>query len=135
MLFLDTSAIVKRYVAEEGTQLVLELMARDTVWAASAMAQMETRVTLCHLGFGEDDEAELQRQASSDWQRFLVVPLTGPSLDRAVEIGCGQHLRTLDAIHLSAAAQLPRPLTFLTFDRLQAVAAEALGFDVPLVGE
>jgi hypothetical protein len=32
MLFLDTSALVKRYVAEPESELVIELMAADSVW-------------------------------------------------------------------------------------------------------
>lgn len=51
MLFLDTSALLKRYVLEEGSALVLELMARDELWTASALAQAETVVALCHLGW------------------------------------------------------------------------------------
>ncbi|MDQ3937930.1 MAG: type II toxin-antitoxin system VapC family toxin [Chloroflexota bacterium] len=131
MLFLDTSALVKRYVAEAESDFVLELMDRDTVWAASALARLETQVTLCHLGFAMEEETELRRRAQSDWERFAVVPLIPSLLDRAVEMGCNLRLRTLDAIHLSAAAQFPRPLTFLTFDSTQAAAAATLGFELP----
>jgi predicted nucleic acid-binding protein len=130
MLFLDTSALVKRYVAEPESELVIELMAADSVWAASALGLLETQVTLCHLGFGEDDESDLRRRVRSDWERFLVVPLAGPTLERVTDIACEHGLRTLDAIHVSSAAQLPRPLTFLTFDGVQAAAATALGLDL-----
>lgn len=130
MLFLDTSALVKRYVAEAGSDLVIELMDSDPVWAASAVAQLETEVTLCHIGLAGDDEIELRRRARSDWERFMVVPLVGSVIERAVDIACQHGLRTLDAIHLAAAAQLPAPLTLLTFDRVQAAAAGRLGFEV-----
>lgn len=130
MLFLDTSALIKRYVAEAGSDMVIERMTDDIVWTASALAQVELQVTLCHLGLNETTEAELRARATSDWERFTVVSLGAPMIARAIDIACQHRLRTLDAIHLAAAAQLPRPLTFLTFDRQQAAAAQALGFAV-----
>ena len=41
-LFVDTSALVKRYVSEEGRELVVAEMAADPVWCASAIARTET---------------------------------------------------------------------------------------------
>jgi predicted nucleic acid-binding protein len=133
VLFLDTSALVRRYVAEPGSELVIELMTQDPRWAAAALAQVETRVTLCHLGLDEAAEAEAGRRVSDDWERFLVVRLAEPLLETAAEIACELRLRTLDAIHLAAALQLPRPVTFLTFDRQQSAAAISLGLEVASV--
>lgn len=130
MLFLDTSALLKRYVDEDGTLLVLELMDSDVEWVASALAHAEAEVTLCHLGLDTESETEQRRRLRDDWERFLVVPIDGPCLARAADIGCGQRIRTLDALHLAAADRLPRPFTFLTFDRRQAHAAAAIGLSV-----
>ncbi|CAN5300314.1 hypothetical protein BH24CHL7_BH24CHL7_14330 [soil metagenome] len=130
MLFLDTSALIKRYVAEPGSELVIDLMSRDASWAGSALAQLETQVTLCHLDLNDTLEAELRARARSDWERFIVVALAATLIERAVDIACSHRLRTLDSIHLAAAAQLPRPFTFVTFDRQQAAAAQVLGFEV-----
>ncbi len=55
------------------------------------------------------------------------MPIDGRCLADAAGIGCAHELRTLDAIHLATADRLPKPLTFLTFDRRQAAAARALG--------
>jgi len=128
MLVLDTSALVKRYNDEAGTALVLAAMERDAEWAASVLALVEAEVALCNSGV-DDDETKRQR-LRIDWERFRVVPLDAASLRRASEIGCAQMVRTLDAIHLAAADRFPRPLTFLTFDRRQGMAARALGMDV-----
>ena len=49
-LILDTSALVKRYLDEEGTPLVLARMADDPEWCASALALTEVHITLCHAG-------------------------------------------------------------------------------------
>jgi len=128
-LFLDTSALLKRYIDESGTREVIERMAEDERWVASALAEAEAHVALCHLL----DDAQLKtqrRRLRQDWERFLVVPVDGLCLFEAVEIGCQQHVRTLDAIHLAAASRLPDAVRFLTFDHRQAAAARAIGLDV-----
>lgn len=130
MLFLDTSALLKRYVDEAHTALVLELMDGDPEWSASALALAEAEVSLCRLGLDTNNGVATHRRLADDWERFRVVPVDAACLFRAVEIGCDHQVRTLDAIHLAAADRLPRPLAFVTFDRRQASAARALGGDV-----
>jgi predicted nucleic acid-binding protein len=126
MLFLDTSALIKRYVDEVGTELVLRRMAEDDAWAASSLARAEADITLCRLGFEAAVLATLRQRLAHDWERCHVVPLDPACLERAAEIGCGHEVRMLDALHLAAADRLPRPLTMLTFDRRQAEAARSL---------
>jgi uncharacterized protein len=128
-LFLDTSALVKRYRAEEGTASVLAAMERDSRWVVSAMALPEARIAMCAAWSGSPPEAVLQGLAA-DIDRCHVVPVDPECLARATEIGCAHGLRTLDAIHLAAADRLPRPVTLVTFDRRQAETARLLGFDV-----
>ena len=126
MLFVDTSALVKRYVAEEGTDLVLERMTADPGWVVSAVARTELEITLCRLGFERDGRAAVWRRVRDDWERCHVVPLDPACLERAGELGCRFDVRTLDALHLAAADRLPGPLVVLTFDRRQADAARAM---------
>lgn len=132
MLFLDTSALVKRYVAEEGSNRVLELMAGDRDWSASALAFTEARVTLCHVGFDETTISSLSAALETDWDRFFVVPVDDLCLAQAIEIGCAQRVRTLDAIHLAAAERLGGA-KLVTFDARQREAAAALGLEVAAV--
>jgi predicted nucleic acid-binding protein len=130
MLFLDTSALLKRYVDEDGTALVLGLMEQDRAWAASALAHTEAAITLCHGDLPEGASTRQRQRLRSDWERFLVVPLDASCLIRAAEIGCERSLRTLDAIHVAAAVRLPGSVAFLTFDARQASAARGLGIEV-----
>ncbi|MBA2383201.1 MAG: type II toxin-antitoxin system VapC family toxin [Actinobacteria bacterium] len=129
-LFLDTSALVKRYVAEMETDRVLTLMESEPEWCAPALCYSETRVTLCHLGFEDETLSALADALESDWDRFFVVPIDDLCLAQAIEIGCRHRVRTLDAIHLAAASRLPGPTTFATFDSRQAQAARALELEV-----
>jgi predicted nucleic acid-binding protein len=126
MLFLDTSALVKRYVAEDGTDLVLARMLDDPEWAVSALARTETEITLCRLGFPMDENEDVWQRLRADWERCHVVPVDPACLERAAEIGCQFEVRTLDALHLAAADRLPRPVVMLTFDQRQADAARSM---------
>lgn len=129
-LILDTSALLKRYLDEDGTEVVLDLMSADDEWCASALALAEAHITLCHTGLDSTEVAQAHAALRDDWLHLLVVPVDDLCLARSREIGCAHMLRTLDAIHLAAAERLPGPARFLTFDRRQRAAAEALGLEL-----
>jgi predicted nucleic acid-binding protein len=126
MLFLDTSALVKRYAEEDATELVVRRMGEDSTWVVSALARAEIEITLCRLGFERDERADVWQRLRGDWDRCHVVPLDSACLRRAIELGCQYQVRTLDALHLAAADRLPRPLVVLTFDQRQADAARSM---------
>ena len=121
-LALDTSALVARHLAIPAREVATEAMDADSEWCASALALTEALVLIDRL----TDEPELR----DDWERIATVPVDQACLDRAAELGRGQPLRTIDALHLAAADRLPRPVTFVTFDHRQLGVALALGFDV-----
>jgi predicted nucleic acid-binding protein len=128
-LALDTSALVKRYLREPGTEIVADAMERDPRWVVSAVARSEVALALC-AGLDPSDRAAVIERLAADLDRCLSVPVDHECLARAAEIGCAHGVRTLDALHLAAADRLPRPVTFLTFDRRQAAAARQLGLVV-----
>jgi predicted nucleic acid-binding protein len=129
-VFVDTTALVRRYVRGAGRDLVLATMTADAPWCASALARTEVLLALRQVAAHPRQEAELGRTARDDWDSFWVVPVDGRCLAAAVEIGARFGLRTVDAVHLAAADRLPRPLRYLTFDRHQIPAAAGLGFEV-----
>jgi len=121
---------MKRYLDEEGTQLVLREMADDAEWCASALALTEAQITLCHTGLTPAQLRLVNAALRRDWEHFIVVPVDDLCLARSREIGCAQQIRTLDAIHVAAAERIPAPARFLTFDARQYAAAEAVGVGV-----
>jgi uncharacterized protein len=129
-LFVDTSALVRRYVQAPGRELVLRTMAEDDPWCASALARTEVLLTLRQVAGHRRQQDALWRAARDDWDGFWVVPVDGRTLAAAVEVGAAYGLRTVDAVHLAAADRLPKPLRYLTFDRHQIPAAAGLGFEV-----
>jgi predicted nucleic acid-binding protein len=128
-LAIDTSALVKRYQREPGTDVVLEAMDRDPRWVVSSIVRTEAELVLC-TGFAASDRASVIERLRTDLDRCLSIPVDAECLSRAAEIGCAHGVRTLDALHLAAADRLPRPVTLLTFDRRQAAAARLLGLAV-----
>ena len=128
---LDTSALLSRFLEGPTRAVVLEAMAADPDWCASALALSEALMLVDRLGDDPARTDELRRAIRDDWERVHVVPVDQICLDRATELGRTQPLRTVDAIHLAAADRLPRPLTYVTFDPAQIPVALSLGFDVP----
>jgi hypothetical protein len=130
VLALDSSALLARYLGGASRQVVLDAMATDDDWCASALALSEVLVLIERVASFEGERDALRRHVRDDWERIHVVPVDQLCLDRAAELGRIHPVRTVDAIHLAAADRLPRPLTYCTFDPNQIPVALALGFDV-----
>lgn len=129
-LALDTSALLGRYLSGPHRRVVLDAMAADPVWCASALARAEALGMVDRVCDVAADGDRLRRALRDDWERIHVVPVDQRCLDRAAELSREQPLRTVDALHLAAADRLPGPVTFVTFDPRQIPVALALGFDV-----
>ena len=129
-LYVDTSALVRRYLHDRHRPLVLEAMGSEDSWCASSLVRTETQLALHRASASSRQQAALWRELRDEWEAFWVVPLDDRCLARAVEIGATYGVRIVDAVHLAAADRLPAPVRFLTFDRQQIPAADALGFEV-----
>lgn len=129
-LALDTSALLGRYLSGPHRTVVLEAMAADPVWCASALAQAEALGMVDRVCDVPSDGDRVRQALRDDWERIHVIPVDQRCLDRAAELTREQPLRTVDALHLAAADRLPKPTTFLTFDPRQIPVALAMGFDV-----
>jgi uncharacterized protein len=129
-LFLDSTALLARYLEGPSHDAALTAMAADPDWCASSLALSEALMVVDRLGDDPARTDELRRAMRDDWERIHLVPVDQRCLDRAAELGRTQPVRTVDAIHLAAADRLPRPLSYLTFDPGQIPVAMALGYDV-----
>lgn len=130
VLFMDSSALVRRYLHGPGHDLVVSAMAQRDTWCASALCRTETLLALHRCSPTQQQQTRLWGRLRDDWDAFHTVPLDDRCLSRATELGAIYGLRMLDALHLAAADRLPRPLAYATFDRHQIPAAAALGFEV-----
>lgn len=121
MLYLDASALVKRYVVEDGSEVVLTAMNAIGPVSMCRMGFVEVKRAVARAG----EAADVQR-FEADWRAFEVVEVDAALCGRAAELACATGLRTLDAMHLAAALALPRErLTFATWDaRLHRAARQ-----------
>lgn len=130
VLFVDTSALVKRYVDEPGRDTVVAAMAGDDEWCASELARTEAMLTLHRMAATPRQADRLWRALRADWDAFHVVPVDDRCLAAAVDIGANHGLAVNHAIHLAAASRLPRPVRYLTLDPRQVSTAIALDLEL-----
>lgn len=127
--YVDSSALLKRYVDEADSALADQLLASDPELVTGRHAVVEVRRNLARLL--EPTAATAARAAfAEDLRAFAVVELDAATCELAATIAEQTGVRTLDALHLGAARRLGTTLTFVTFDVRQATAARAVGFAV-----
>ena len=127
-MYVDTSALLKRYVEEDDSAACEKVLLADSTWITARHTWVEVLRNLARLLAGPE-RARVRKLFRADWSRMLVVELDRSTCERAGDLAETLHVRTLDALHLAAADRLPRPVRFLTFDRRQADAARAMGLD------
>lgn len=121
MLYLDASALVKRYVAEAGSEAVLKAMAEArALW----MCRVGFVETMRAVGLTSDRKGV--KRFEGDWLAIDVVEVDRALTESAAALAISHRLRCLDALHLAAALVLPaRDLTFATWDaRLHRAARD-----------
>lgn len=128
-LYVDSSALLKRYVDEHDSQVAVDLMATDPVLVTSRLTEVEVRRNLARLLDGEDLIGS-RRQLSGDLDAFALVSLDAVTCNEAARIAETTLCRSLDALHLAAASRAGPATAVLTFDIRQAQVARGLGMTV-----
>ena len=128
-LYVDTSALLKRYVAEHDSDAAEQLMAVDPVLVTSRLTEVEVRRNLSRL-LASSDAAVAKRQFLDDLDSFALMSLDAVTCNEAARIAEQTLCRSLDALHLAAAVRAGPSTTLLTFDGRQAQAARSLGLSV-----
>lgn len=128
-LYVDTSALLKRYVYERDSEVAKQLMSTDPVVVTSRLTEVELRRNLTRLLDG-DDLVRARRRAQADLDAFALVNLDAATCNEAARIAEQILCRSLDALHVAAALRTGRSTTLLTFDIRQAQAARSVGLSV-----
>jgi len=130
ILAIDTSALLRRYVADRQRPLVVNAMAEATHWAASAIARSEVMLALHHGATSGPTHSQAWDAVRDDWEAMWEIPVDGRALALAADIGARYGIDLMRSLHLACASRLPEPIRFITFDSHQVPAAHALGFEV-----
>lgn len=114
MNYFDTSALVKRFVAEKGSRRVEEIMTGGEPVATSKIGYAEVYAALTRRRREKDLSARQYavacRSFEEDWQACLLVDLRDEVLLLARDLIKRRPLRGFDAIHLASALSLSREL-------------------------
>ena len=138
ILYVDTSALVKLYVAEEGSETVREAVNQAGTVATSRVAYAEARAALAmaaRLGrISEEERAVAAATFRSEWHAYSVVNVTQPVVELAAELAEAKSLRGFDAIHLASSLLIHQrtreTVRFLAWDKALLKAASDMGLDV-----
>jgi predicted nucleic acid-binding protein len=131
--FFDTSAFVKRYVEEPGSDRVQDLCAGADSLALSVLCFPEMISTLNRLvrerKITPTDYADLKTRMLADLEDVQVVNLTPEVVAQAVRFLEESPVRALDALHLGCAAEFAADLLVSADDR-QLDAGRRAGLEV-----
>ena len=129
-LYVDTSALLKRYIDEPDSEVSERHLLGDPVWVTARHTWVEVRRNLGRLLAGRELRVA-REQFEEDWRSMNVVELDRETCRAAGEVAELTGSRTLDALHLAALRRAgAADLTLLTFDARQARAARDLGIRV-----
>lgn len=110
--YLDTSALVKLYVEEEGSALVMEQTRQSLLVATSKVAYAEARAAFARSrreGILDDRTyREVVANFKQEWPSFLALEISDPVLQRVDTVVDHHPLRGFDALHLASTLVLAR---------------------------
>ena len=114
MNYLDTSALIKRFVEERGSSLIQTLVTRNEPVATAKIAYAEVYAGLTRRRW-EGDLSSGQyvlacRQFEYDWRAYVQVDLRDEILVLARDLIQRHRLKGFDAIHLASALSLKSAL-------------------------
>jgi predicted nucleic acid-binding protein len=109
-VYLDSSSLVKLYVAEADSATIVALVEKAAIVATSVIAYPEVRSALARKrrerSLTTSELARACEQFDTDWLSILALVLTHSLARRAGELTSLHGLRGADAIHLASFERL-----------------------------
>lgn len=142
LLYLDASALVKRYVDEHGSSDVMRITAEAAAVATTIVSRAETAAALAKAvrvgALRQEDAVTAAQFFRSEWDNFVRIQVTEAVVARADQFAWAFGLRGYDAVQLASALlwheHMNETIVFATYDRhlWQTAASVAL---TPFPGE
>jgi predicted nucleic acid-binding protein len=134
-VYIDASALVKRYVTEMGSADVVALTTGAAAVATALVTRAEVAAAFARaVRVGVLDDVggrRAQRRFSREWPDFMRVPVTEALVARAETLAWAHGLRGYDAVQLASALTwqdaLGQEIVLATFDRQLWEAAPQAG--------
>ena len=132
-VFLDTSALAKRYIDERGSDKVISLCQQADSLIVSVICLPELISTMSRLvrerKLGKAAYRKLKGDAVMDLADADICQITSDVLASVVSLLESHPLRAMDAIHVACALAV-QPDFFVSADRRQLSAARKTGLNV-----
>jgi len=132
-VFLDSSALAKRYVVEPGSDRVEQILLGASSLGVSVLCLPEVVSALCRRRrermLSHAQYARAKRTLLEDIRDSSVVNITDRVAARATELLEQWPLRSSDSIHVASAAEWEAEL-FVSADERLCAAARAYGLHV-----
>jgi predicted nucleic acid-binding protein len=131
-VFLDTSAFAKRYIAERGSNKVLELCQQADSLVVCVICLPELISTLSRLVreniLTQADYRKLKGDVMADLADVDICQITQGVLASVVTLLESNQLRAMDALHVACALAI-EPDVFVSADHRQLAAAQKAGLN------
>lgn len=135
-ILFDTSALYKRYNVETGRNQVLAAgeRASEVIVAVHCKAEIASALNRQrHDGLvNAEDYRHIMRTVHGDFADFTLIALDSQVEAHSISAMEISRLRAMDALHIGTA-QAARVDLFVTADKRQAQAAQAVGLKTELI--
>jgi predicted nucleic acid-binding protein len=137
ILYLDASALVKRYVAELGASEVSAAISRAQVTGTALLSRAEVESALAKAvriqALTQEEGLASLQVFRNEWPDLVRVQVTEMVVAQAGNLAWDHGLRGYDAVQLAAASTwqsaLGERVTLVTFDKRLWAAAESVGLE------
>ncbi|HEC98597.1 MAG TPA: PIN domain-containing protein [Nitrospirae bacterium] len=134
--FFDSSAFVKRYVEEEGSQIVDDICRETTELSLSVICVPEILSALNRRirekRLSQRDYARIKQHFSDDVRDAMIINLIPEVIATSTKLLEASPLRAMDALHV-ACAIVWRADLFVSSDKQQVAAAGKAGLKIKYV--
>jgi predicted nucleic acid-binding protein len=135
-VFFDSSALVKRYVSEKGTSVVLSLCESATELGISVICYPEIISALCRLRregrMNGSQYIAAKQSIALDLRDASLCNISETTVLQSIQLLEDNVLRAMDAFHISAALEWNADV-FASSDARQIAAAKKAGLKVQVV--
>jgi predicted nucleic acid-binding protein len=136
-LLADSSAMAKRYVFEDGSDMVDRLLQSASQLALCIILVPEIisglNRRLREQILSVHDYQKVKRQLLDDVRDAIMLQITPAVISRSVKLLETNVLRATDALHVACASEWKAEL-FVTADKRQLMAAKKSGLRTPYIG-
>ena len=137
ILYMDTSALTKRYINEQGSDDVVAWMRDADLIGTALITRVELVATLTRAIRGNSlpakEALKSLNEFRADWHGFQHVNIDEALIARADALASMYALRGYDAVHLACALiwkdLLGAPVTLATYDSELCDAAQKSGLE------